>query len=367
MKQWVQKLIDQFGFEVNSHSNGSAEKEISDDRATLLFIIDTYNKHLVEIDTQSIRQVRKDLDEYAMQLLNAKNEVLQKTLFRFRQFFSSYRLAEYTYMLKTFDDFRSIIWDFVDQLGDEFSDDSAEDDALQEHLSELREAVEANSIDELKNQSRQFIDSYIEFQTKKDVRRKSRLKNLDKNLEIVKRKLVEANLNMSRDHLTSAFNRKSFDEKMSEHWKLHKLAKKPVTLLMLDIDHFKKVNDTYGHAIGDFVLIELVKLLNSLYSRDNDFVARVGGEEFAIIMPDYKISNAIIKAEHALSTIANEVFIQDRNEIRFTCSMGIAQLIPGESVDQWMKRADEALYSSKSNGRNQFTVAPSGIKSDSAA
>lgn len=367
MRQWVRKLIEQFDFEWSEDKHQETEKEktstigLSEDRATLLYIIDTFNKHLLEIDSKPVRKVRQTLDEFARQLISPE-ENIDRVLFRFRQFFSSYRIDEYTYVLKTFDDFRAIIWDFVDQLKDEFEEEEQDETTIHANLEQLREAVESNSIELLKNQSRTFIDSYIEYQTRRDLRRESRMQVLNKNLSVVKNKLVEANHQMNRDHLTSAYNRKSFDEKLKEHWKLFQMSKKPVTLLALDIDHFKRVNDTYGHAIGDFVLIELVKLLQGLCQRKSDFIARIGGEEFAIILPDYQVSHAVKKAEELLQKIRSQAFVQNDSVIRFTCSAGIAQLHPGENTEQWLKRADDALYASKNGGRDRYTISQGNLK-----
>ncbi|MCB0341704.1 MAG: GGDEF domain-containing protein [Pseudobdellovibrionaceae bacterium] len=359
MKQWMQKLIDQFDFDWRETSEGGSpvSVEMNEERATLIYIIDILNKHLIEVDKHPVRKVRETLDEFAKELVKPNQANLERVLFRFRQFFSSYRIDEVSYMQKTFDDFRSIIWDFVDQLSEDMSYERSADSEVKSSLDQLKEAVEANSIDILRTQSRLFIDFYTEYQTKKDERRLQRIKGIRDNLSLVKKQLVEANQNMRLDHLTSAYNRKSFDEQMQQHHKLHKLSQNSVSLLMLDIDHFKKFNDTYGHAIGDFVLVELVKLLHALFHRDADFVARIGGEEFAVILPDHKVEHAVKRAQQLLEKVRGEVFVQDGQKLSFTVSVGVAQLQSSESVDQWMKRADAALYESKNSGRNKFTVA----------
>ena len=358
MKQWMQKLIDQFDFDWNSATQQATEQlDINEDRATLLYIIDAYNKHLIEMDKQPVRRVRETLDEFARELVKPGNHNPSRVLYRIRQFFSAYRLDEYTYLQKTFDEFRSIIWDFVDQIGEEIHFEKNNDQDLHQHLESLREAVEANSIEALKSKSREFIDSYVSHQTLKDERRAQRIESIKRNLSVVQTKLAEANKNMRLDPLTGAFNRRSFDEKMHQHLRLMQITSQPVSLLMLDIDHFKKINDTFGHPVGDFVLQELVKILNQIFHRDQDFVARVGGEEFAIILPDYQLAHSEKKAKEALQRIQQEVFIQDGAELRFTISIGIAQLAEGEGGEEWLKRADAALYASKNNGRNQFTSA----------
>lgn len=361
MKQWVKKLLDQLDMDWKKNTAEQAEQHLdsNEDRATLLYLLDVYNKHLIEIDRHPVRKVREKLDAFAKNLVHPDQSV-EKVLFELRQFFSSYRIDEYTYLQNTFDDFKRIIWDFADQLSEDIEYEQLKDAEASRSLEQLREAVDLNSIDALRSKSREFIDFYIKYQSQKNQRRSQRMNSVRKNLTTVKKQLLEANQSMREDHLTGAFNRRSFDEQMKNHHKLFEISKTPVSLIILDIDHFKKVNDTYGHDIGDFVLKECVRMLKEVFAREQDFLARIGGEEFAIITPDYEPDALVAKAEQALEKIRKEVFVHGQHQIRFTISLGLAPLLPGESVDQWIKRADTALYNSKNTGRNKYTMAPNG-------
>ena len=367
MKQWMKKLVNQFEIDwdgkeggapppgMSAVPSGETEEEMSQDRATLLYVIDQYNKHLFEVDKHPVRKVREVLDEFAKELIDHTRTDSERVLFRFRQFFSSYRIDEYSFIQRTFDDFRTIIWDFVDQLSEDLKYEKAVDKQILASLEQLKEAVESNSIDDLKNQSRYFIDFYMEHQNKREDRRTERYNSMKKNLQNVKSKLDEANSSMRKDHLTGAFNRKSFDEHIRGSHKTFAEKKNPQTLIMLDIDHFKKVNDDYGHQVGDYILQECVKLLQKQFNRETDFVARVGGEEFAIVL-NGGIKPAAHRCNKALDAIRNETFVTEEGELKFTVSMGLAELKESETVDAWMKRADTALYQSKNNGRNRLTI-----------
>lgn len=359
MKQWVRKLLDQLDFNgENQSEDGAPRVDINDDRATLLYMLDVYSKHLFEIEAYPIRKARESFDEFAKSLLSPDHDQREKALFRLRQFFNSYRIEEYTYLERTFDDFKTIIWDFADQLADDSAIEKEKEKEVRTRLEDLREAVESNSINQLRAKSREFIDQYVEFQTSVQMRREKRLSSMQNNLATVKKKLVEANETIRTDHLTGAFNRRSFDEQIKECQRAFHQTNHPVTLLMLDIDFFKKINDTYGHDVGDFVLKECVRVLKSCFIREKDFVARVGGEEFAVLLPDYRVEHAIKKAQQLISSVRQETFVQGENQIKFTVSLGIAELQPQESIHDWMKRADGALYNSKNSGRDRFTVAP---------
>ncbi len=355
MKSWIKKLVEQFEIETDKDPS-QAHPDLNEDRATILYMIDTYNKNLFEVEERPIRRIREMMDEFSKQLMTPDKTRDEKLLFELRQFFSSYRIAEYTYIQKTFDEFKKIIWDFADQLGEDLAAEKTQDQVIEQNLGQLREAVESNSIDDLKKKSREFINFYIEHQTTKDERRSKRMTHIRKNLTSVKKQLLEANQSMRLDHLTQAFNRKSFEEQSSKYHQLYQISKTPVSLLMLDIDHFKKVNDTYGHDVGDFVLKECVQVLKEFFQRPEDFVARLGGEEFAVLLPELRSDEAAVRAEEILHKISKEVFVHGSNQIRFTVSIGISQLQDHEGVEQWMKHADQALYQSKTTGRNKVTI-----------
>lgn len=358
MKQWVKKLVDQLDWSDAEKGAPEPHEDISEDRATLLYLIDTYSKHLYEVDKRPIRRVRETLDNFVKDLVAPAPSTPERLLFQIRQFFSSYRIDEYTYIQNTFDDFKRIIWDFAEQLSDDIQYEQAKDAEAARSLEQLREAVDANSIDALRSKSREFIDFYIKYQTQKDDRRVKRISSMKKSLTTVKKQLLEANHNMRVDHLTEAYNRKSFDEQMKKHMQMAVISQTPVSLIILDIDYFKKINDAYGHDIGDFILKECVKMLKEVFHREDDFVARIGGEEFAVILPSFTLEHAVVRAEEALNKIRKEIFVHGELKINFTVSMGIAQWSQNETQDQWTKRADSALYQSKQTGRNKYTLAP---------
>lgn len=360
MKQFVQKIIQQLetdGKKSNRKTDiPDTELNVNEAHATILFMLDVFSKHLFEVENYPVRRTREILDNYIKQLVDPEKKSFDQVLFRLRQFYSAYRVNEYTYIQKNFEEFKGIIWDFVDQLSEEFSAEEISDVEIQSSLSDLKDAVEANSLDLLRTKSREFIDNYIEHQTRKEDRKVKRISAIKKNLDFVKQQLVEANKSMRVDHLTQAFNRRSFDERLKQHWQLFQVSRQPVTLLSLDIDHFKKVNDNWGHDVGDFVLVECVKLLKEVCSRDADFVSRVGGEEFTIILPDYNAEQAFRKAEELHARIRKETYVKQEMELKFTISVGLAQLEAGESLETWLKRADTALYTSKQTGRNRTTI-----------
>lgn len=131
----------------------------------------------------------------------------------------------------------------------------------------------------------------------------------------------------------------------------------PFSLITFDIDHFKKVNDTYGHPAGDFVLVEIARIIREKLIRGNDFFARSGGEEFCLILLGSEVNQAHEIGERIRHTIEDHKFVFEGKLIPVTISVGVAtRNEKDKSWDNVFERADKALYHSKRNGRNQVHV-----------
>lgn len=164
---------------------------------------------------------------------------------------------------------------------------------------------------------------------------------------------------LSFDHLTQVLNRKNIlsilENELIKTEKMISLS----SILLLDIDHFKSINDTYGHAAGNIVLKSLASLVKSTI-RPNDQIGRIGGEKFVIILPSTNIIGATIVAERLLSKIETSIFVcEDGATLKdVSASIGITATKYSEEADvtQTLKRADDALYIAKKNGRNRYEV-----------
>ncbi len=176
-----------------------------------------------------------------------------------------------------------------------------------------------------------------------------------------KQLLNQSNEQLSRlskiDGLTQLLNRASWEAELSTIYQTAKLNGKDThSLVLLDIDHFKSVNDTYGHSIGDEVIRQLAKTIRSSI-RDKDYAGRYGGEEFAVLLPDTTQDQAYFFAERLRKKIEKLIIPCEQGTLSFSSSLGIAEFNRNfESHTHWISAADSALYQSKENGRNQTTV-----------
>jgi len=176
-------------------------------------------------------------------------------------------------------------------------------------------------------------------------------------LEVAEEKTALQEL-ATRDGLTGLYNRRFLDAALPRELLRAERERKPLALIMLDIDHFKKVNDQYGHAIGDEVLQALAELLKK-GARESDLICRYGGEEFVALMPSMSASQALERTESWRRQLEDTTMRSGDLSFRITLSAGIA-IFPdhGSSPSQLLTRADEMLYQSKHEGRNRVSVCP---------
>jgi diguanylate cyclase (GGDEF)-like protein len=151
------------------------------------------------------------------------------------------------------------------------------------------------------------------------------------------------------DPLTGAFNRRYMAERLAEAIERQRRSGAPASVLIIDLDHFKRVNDDLGHEAGDAVLKGIVALLGRR-SRRVDLLFRMGGEEFLLLLPDTAEEQAAKLAEDLRASIEDYPLLADR---RVTVSIGVGELQAGETLDTWLQQADAALYSAKQSGRNR--------------
>ena len=158
------------------------------------------------------------------------------------------------------------------------------------------------------------------------------------------------------DGLTEIFNRRWFDETLTQRWRVNTRNQQPLTLLMIDIDYFKKFNDTYGHLAGDDCLKRVAQIIQKSMHRPSDFFARYGGEEFVILL-NGNIEEGTAIAEKVLLAVSNlNITHTGSHYHHVTVSLGLASIVPqlNSKSDDLVKQADIALYQSKENGRNRY-------------
>lgn len=162
------------------------------------------------------------------------------------------------------------------------------------------------------------------------------------------------NLEANTDKHTGCFNKTYFNNKIALEVNKSKVTGSPLSLIIFDLDHFKKLNDNFGHDAGDFVLKEMAQLIRTNGIREIDIFARYGGEEFVILLPKTNLKQSFEIAERLRKLIENKEFLYEAQRLPVTASIGVADYRQGVTTGtDLFKRADEAVYKAKEGGRNQ--------------
>lgn len=179
-------------------------------------------------------------------------------------------------------------------------------------------------------------------------------------------KLEQVQLEARKDHLTGVPNRRALDERLKEEFDRAERSRRPFSVLLLDIDHFKRFNDTYGHQVGDHVLNTTAATL-SAQLRKVDMIARYGGEEFAAVLPDTDLVNAQLVAEKLRAAVELASVLHKGQALKVTVSIGVASsCVEKETLRALLERADKSLYRAKEAGRNRVEISTA-ITPDSPA
>lgn len=204
------------------------------------------------------------------------------------------------------------------------------------------------------------IDLQEQVNTQRELEYNIEERNLE--LEVAMRELTDANKELERlsaiDALTGLMNRRYFDKRLLAETRRSRREQRPLSLAMLDIDFFKKVNDDYGHVAGDEALKAFAKLLQRQVKRPTDTICRFGGEEFVIILPATKLEDASVLMEKIRTAAEQMVICAGGFSFSITVSIGLTSRIMASDDEQGkiLETADKLLYASKTSGRNQVTV-----------
>lgn len=273
-----------------------------------------------------------------------------------RQFVTQRRKSEQSFLSENLGELRSTLIDLVSRLRRAAAEDSDGAAVMSDELRLLAQAVESQSFAELKAQvlhSVQVVGKQLDAQTQ---RRNDQLQSLGDQLRQMRTDLHRAQGEARRDPLTGLDNRMALDESLARYVALAEASGEALTAIMVDLDHFKLLNDSFGHQGGDEVLKAASKVLVRCYLRKCDMVCRYGGEEFCILLPSTASGEGARLTVRLLEVFRSTTVEHQGRKMSFTGSAGIAQLKDGESGLELLQRADEALYAAKRGGRDRVTV-----------
>jgi diguanylate cyclase (GGDEF)-like protein len=348
------------------HRASGGEESLNQVLDALAAILRSFGRQAFETDDRSSGALEQDCERWAQHVLNGAavadgaptNVVLQERSWAgVRQFFHRARKSEQEYVGRSLGDLKSVVRSFMETVAQSFAADATDDAEVARALGRLQQELDAGaSAGVVRDRAQRLGEVVREGLRQREARHEETLEQLGARLSQVRSALVEAQTDATTDRLCGVANRAALDNRMGASLAFHAFSAQPESLLLLDLDHFKRVNDEYGHRGGDEVLRQFGALLNRVVVRKTDFIARFGGEEFAVLLDDTDQIGALVVAKRILKAVRHLVVAFDGREIRVTVSIGLAAVRSGDTRETWLEEADRALYRAKRTGRDRIGI-----------
>ena len=341
---------------------------------TLAAVLRTYGSRSFDIDTMDASELEQLCEAWVRHILTGTPAPLgdevpeeekaaepvrmeQRQWADLQQFFRAHRRDEQAAVQDRAEGMRGLIGEMANGLRNAISDDNAKDELVTREMTALGAAVERNSLDDIRAQLARTVDVVSQVVRDRQARYEAQLQLMGERVHSLRADLVALREKVNLDALTHLHNRGAFDDVLAKQVDFSFLSGQAMALMMVDLDNFKQINDTYGHPGGDEVLQTVANTLIQLFPRRSDFIARYGGEEFALILVDAERDDLRRLGERVLEAVrALEIEYLDHS-ITLTCSIGIATGTPQDSAETLLRRADQALYRAKQDGRDRLRLA----------
>jgi diguanylate cyclase len=323
----------------------------------LVFFLKEFSFDLAEIGAN---RFKKGLDELA-QAVHAREQPksIQRVFESQKEPILTYIGTEQGYFRDKDTELKGIIEMLCKNLNDVLGNNKSFTSSMHESSLRIEQVSQLDDIRRIKDKLKSEMDylkKSVQERQRQDV---SMMASLSKEVDSLKVSLEKAVDDSMADALTGAGNRMALDLELSRQIERNKVSFRRFSVLMCDLDHFKRFNDTYGHQVGDSVLKTFVQECRA-HIRAEDFIGRYGGEEFAIILPSASLSDAVKRGEKIQSTISAKMFTATTSRMSqpfgFTVSIGVSEARKEDSSEDLIHRADQALYAAKAQGRNRVVT-----------
>lgn len=341
-------------YEKNIGNNAPSNKGQILDKAKdiiceILQIINKYSENSIvtksdEFENFTIEQIQNIQDSLTLNEFLAIEDRISKELP------SQFEKARNLIKVK-FDELRAMLNDLAEDFGSVAKDNTNFSEEIKNSMSHIEKAIELDEIKEIRKRIAHETGELRKTITSKQEKDTEMIKTLSYKVKIMNEELVLIKEETLIDSLTQVYNRKAFDKKLDDAFKNNSEPNKPFTLIMADLDYFKKINDDFGHIVGDEVLKKIAITIKGTF-RLNDFVARYGGEEFVVIIDRIDKQYVLEMCERARFDIENMNFKIKDETIPISISIGAAFCKTSDTQQTLLDRADKALYLAKQSGRN---------------
>ncbi len=354
----------------NPPESGAARAQVSGEDAALdalANLLKAFGENAFDTDNVAAAETRAECEGWAKRITvgdgkseeddDGQSKPFKRDFVGVRRFFSAQRSHEREFVGRSLGNLREAVHAFARCLTTTVSEDRAADERVGAQLGKLVGAFQSNDSQAIRYEAEGIVSVVQEVMAKRTESQKRMLGELSEKISELREELQEVREKAALDPLTQLFNRAALDAHLDRVADLAFLLSSSPCILMIDVDHFKRINDTYGHPAGDEVLRRVADALVRNFLRREDFVARYGGEEFVVVIPDSSVGNAEQRAERVRQSIQDLEIMTDKGKVSVTVSVGLSSLASGDSGKSWIARADAALYEAKGGGRNCVRVA----------
>lgn len=341
---------------------------------TLASVLRSYGSHGFDIEAMDVADLEQQCEAWTRHILTgtaapaddpsaeepdrmAPVAMDQRHWTDLQRFFRSHRCDEQAAVQGRTEGMRSLVSDLAHGLRSAINDDSAKDEMVALEMAALGAAVEGDSLEAIREQLARAVGTVSRVIRERQERYEAQLQSMGERVRTLHADLVAVREKVNLDALTHLHNRGAFDRVIARQIEYSFLSGQPMALMMLDLDNFKQINDSYGHPAGDLVLQHVANALVRAFPRRSDFVARYGGEEFAVILVDVEPADLVELGERVLDAIRDLKIDYQDHCIRPTGSAGIAAGTTQDSPETLLSRADKALYQAKQTGRDRVVLA----------
>ncbi len=354
---------------VPTESSSAAEGDLPVARVldTLAALLREYGRSAFDLEKLSAQTVRDACDGWAQHLLVGTprpgepdlREALPLERRDFpgvRRYFAERRREEGLYVVRSLNAMHQSLWAAIQVLDGVVVGGGAADEGMRGELKRLQSVAQGGSPEAIRREVFTVVAEIGRLAQQRAEQQKAQMEGLQSQVKALGDELEVARQESALDPLTRLFNRRAFDERVAQAVAMRRLFGQASTLLMLDLDHFKVINDQFGHVAGDSVLREVADCLTRSFVARSDFVSRFGGEEFAVVLWDVAFARARPQAEKLVVAIRNLRVQHETRAVPVTVSLGIAEISPTDTPVHWIERADKALFEAKRQGRDRLVV-----------
>ena len=274
-----------------------------------------------------------------------------------RRFFAEKRSEESAAVARSMGALHQSLWAALKALDGVVAGGDETDDLIGNEMIRLQTIAQDGSAEVIRREVLSVVSHMQQIGRDKALRQEKAVEELKTEVATLGQELEIAWQESAIDPLTRLFNRRAFEERCVQALTMRRLFTDQSSLLMIDLDHFKNINDTFGHVAGDAVLREVADVMARTFPSRRDFVARYGGEEFVVMLWGSPLERARSSADRLVDAVRQHRFEFEKKIIPVTVSIGVAELLTGEDSQAWTARADRALYAAKSAGRNRAVAA----------